>query len=415
MTEIRPINDLIEALIDYRGKTPPKSGSGVPLITAKVIKEGRILSQPREYIDEKTYDTWMRRGLPRSGDILITTEAPLGEVAQVGRDAKIALAQRVILLRADPKAVDRQFLFHYLRSSDARARLLQRASGTTVSGIRQSELRTVTIPLLPRPAQETVGRILDYFDALIANNWRRVEVLEEMARAIYREWFLRFRFPGHEAATFVESVVGSVPEGWEVRRLDEVAEVNRASARPQSGEVVSYLDISALGERSIGRLVSFDGADVPGRARRLVSPGDVVWSTVRPNRRAHALLVNPGKDWIVSTGIAVLTPTSVSSDLLFETVSTREFSDYLVSKESGAAYPAVKPGDFATAPFLVPPEKLDREFAAAVGPNHQLVWTLGQASERLRELRDLLLPRLVTGQIDVSSLDLDALAEDSVV
>ncbi len=145
MTEVKPIGELIEALIDYRGKTPPKSGSGVPLITAKVIKDGRILNQPREYIDEETYDKWMRRGLPRPGDILITTEAPLGEVAQVGQDAKIALAQRVILLRADPKAVDRQFLFHYLRSPDARARLLQRASGTTVSGIRQSELRTVSM------------------------------------------------------------------------------------------------------------------------------------------------------------------------------------------------------------------------------------------------------------------------------
>lgn len=140
MSEIRTIGHLIETLIDYRGKTPPKSSSGVPLITAKVIKGGFILPEPREYIAEEIYESWMRRGLPRAGDILITTEAPLGEVAQVGADARIALAQRVILLRPDHARVDPQFFFHYLRSPQARASLTRRASGTTVSGIRQPEL-----------------------------------------------------------------------------------------------------------------------------------------------------------------------------------------------------------------------------------------------------------------------------------
>lgn len=78
------IGELIETLIDYRGKTPPKTEAGVPLITAKVIKGGTILTDRREYIAEATYETWMRRGLPKSGDVLITTEAPLGEVARVG-------------------------------------------------------------------------------------------------------------------------------------------------------------------------------------------------------------------------------------------------------------------------------------------------------------------------------------------
>ncbi len=135
---------------------------------------------------------------------------------------------------------------------------------------------------------------------------------------------------------------------------------------------------------------------------------------VRPNRRAHALLVDPGADWIASTGLAVLTATAVSHALLFETVSAESFSDYLVSRESGAAYPAVKPRDFEDAPFLRPTPELDRRFAEVVGPHQQLVWTLRKASARLADLRDLLLPRLVTGQVDVSRLDLDALLEDSV-
>ena len=99
----QPLGDLLEALIDYRGKTPPKSTSGIPLITAKVIKGGVINEDGLEYVSEETYSSWMRRGFPKLGDILITTEAPLGEVAQLRTDSRVALAQRVILLRADPE------------------------------------------------------------------------------------------------------------------------------------------------------------------------------------------------------------------------------------------------------------------------------------------------------------------------
>ncbi|MCZ2111911.1 MAG: hypothetical protein LC118_20530, partial [Dehalococcoidia bacterium] len=153
------------------------------------------------------------------------------------------------------------------------------------------------------------------------------------------------------------------------------------------------------------------GEEAPGRARRVVEPGDIVWSMVRPNRRAHALLVDPGPDWIASTGLAVLSATSVSSAWLFETTSTKEFSDYLVSQEGGAAYPAVKPKDFQRAPVVVPPTTVDVLFAERVGSLHRLRWSLHQQSDQLAALRDLLLPKLVTGQIDVSHLDLDALSE----
>ena len=215
MTAESTVGELIETLIDYRGKTPPKTKSGVPLITAKVIKGGTILAEPREYVAEDGYGAWMRRGLPARGDILITTEAPLGEVARVS-DPRIALAQRVILLRPDASKVDPSFLFHYLRSPQAQAALGRRSSGTTVSGIRQPELRAVEVPLLARSSQGAVGVILDAIDDLIENNRRRVEVLEEMARAIYREWFVKFRYPGHNNISLVDSALGPIPEGWNV-------------------------------------------------------------------------------------------------------------------------------------------------------------------------------------------------------
>lgn len=115
------LDDVLLALIDYRGKTPAKSTSGVRLITAKVIKRGRIDASRAEYVSEETYSTWMRRGTPTRGDILVTTEAPLGEVAQLRTNERVALAQRVILLRPDPARINPQFVFHYLRSEHALA------------------------------------------------------------------------------------------------------------------------------------------------------------------------------------------------------------------------------------------------------------------------------------------------------
>ncbi|WP_286150121.1 restriction endonuclease subunit S [Mycobacterium sp. ST-F2] len=148
---LRPLAQVLETIIDYRGKSPQKAGAGVPLVTAGVVKDQRILP-PREFVLEGDYDAWMRRGLPKIGDVLFTSEAPLGEVAQVV-DSRIALAQRVILLRGKSDIVDNLFLMHALSSRGVRTQLLQRSTGSTVRGIRQSELLRVEIPLLPMELQ----------------------------------------------------------------------------------------------------------------------------------------------------------------------------------------------------------------------------------------------------------------------
>ena len=146
--DTRTIGEVTERLIDYRGKTPPKTTKGIKLVTAKVIKNGFIQNSNSEYISEETYETWMRRGLPSKRDILITTEAPLGEVAQVRIPEKIALAQRIILLRGNPQVIDQQYYFQALKSPFVQAGLQMRSTGTTVLGIRQNELRQVEILII---------------------------------------------------------------------------------------------------------------------------------------------------------------------------------------------------------------------------------------------------------------------------
>ena len=177
------IEEATDCLIDYRGKTPPKATSGIRLVTAKVVKGGQIHDEPAEFIAADFYDEWMRRGLPKKLDVLLTTEAPLGEVAIIRDDARIALAQRIILLRAKPGLVDPYFLFYALQSDFGQGELKARSSGTTVLGIKQSELRQVCVPIFRLPVQRRIAGILSAYDELIENSQRRIRILETMARA----------------------------------------------------------------------------------------------------------------------------------------------------------------------------------------------------------------------------------------
>ena len=157
------------SFIDYRGKTPPKTTSGIPLITAKIVKNGRILA-PQEYIAEDYYDEWMRRGIPKEGSIVFTTEAPLGEVAQIRTSEKIAFAQRIIILEPNRKVLDPNYLLYSLQDNRLKGRIEARATGTTVIGIKAAELRKVVIDLPPLDIQKEIAAILKSLDEKIYHN-----------------------------------------------------------------------------------------------------------------------------------------------------------------------------------------------------------------------------------------------------
>lgn len=413
--ETRTIEEVTQTLIDYRGKTPQKAESGVRLITAKVIKDGFIKEERSEYISEETYASWMRRGYPQQFDIVLTTEAPLGEVAQLRTTERIALAQRVILLRGKPGIIDQQFFFQTLKSPFVQARLQQRATGTTVLGIKQSELRQVSIPYFPLSTQRKIAAILSAYDDLIENNLRRIKILEEMAQNLYQEWFVKFRFPGHSHTRFVDSALGQIPEGWEVMKIREVADVNARSIRKDAtpSEIV-YIDIASVSSGTIDKMEIMAFADAPGRARRITTHGDIIWSSVRPNRRSFSLIINPPKNLIVSTGFAVISAKRVPFTYLYQVMTTDDFVVYLVNHAKGAAYPAVSADDFENANILVPSKQLLNSFDNKVLSIAILVHRLKAKNTLLRRTRDLLLPKLISGELDVSALDITVPAEVDV-
>ena len=229
--------DVLEALIDYRGKTPKKVDSGIPLITAKIVKGGRI-NEPNEFLAEEDYDKWMVRGLPKPGDIVLTTEAPLGEVAQLD-DRKIALAQRIVTLRGKKNVLDNTYLKYYFLSNVGQSRLKARETGTTVTGIKQSELREVLVTCPPFVTQQKIANILSSLDDKIEVNRRINEQLEELAGALFKSWFVDFE--PFKDGEFVDSELGMIPNGWKVGTLSDIGEVV-GGATPSKSKSEYYTD-----------------------------------------------------------------------------------------------------------------------------------------------------------------------------
>jgi type I restriction enzyme S subunit len=393
------IEEASERLIDYRGKTPPKTSSGVRLITAKVIKGGQILEEPKEFIAAEFYDEWMRRGLPKKLDVLITTEAPLGEVAILRDDEKVALAQRVILLRARENIVDPVFMFYALQSDFGQGELKARASGTTVLGIKQSELRQVRIPVFPLPVQRRIASILSAYDELIENNQRRIRILEDMARSLYREWFVHFRYPGHEAVPLVGSPLGQIPQGWEVKKLGDIAEdMRRNIPKGQLDELHPYVGLEHIPRRSLA-LDSWETASELGSNKLAFKKGEILFGKIRPY--FHKVSIAPFDGLCSADTIVIRARQPEHYAIVVGCVSSDEFVAHATATSNGSKMPRANWNVLEEYLVAIPTLVVARQFSAVVDPSIQQMQTLVFQTSNLRRTRDLLLPRLLRGDVSL--------------
>ena len=415
--QTKTIEEVTETLIDYRGKTPPKTTEGIKLITAKVIKGGTILDDKHEYISEETYDKWMKRGYPQQWDVLITTEAPLGEVAQLRTPEKIALAQRVILLRGNPKIIDQQYYYQALKSDFVKGELNTRATGTTVLGIKQSELRKVLIPYYSLPTQNKIASIISAYDDLIENNTRRIKLLETMAQTLYQEWFVKFRFPGHEQVKMVESDLGLIPEGWELTTLGNACTVGDGAhariKRQESG--ILYLTCKNFkgGDLDLSKVNYIAEKDYlkyfQENSKALTKPrlGDVLFSII--GTIGEPYLFQNNDKFGLSSSVAILRPDTnrLFSDYLYYWIRNNIFQDALFAIKGGVAQGYVSLGMIKSLPIYFPPISLQQQFNTHASQLLSLINALKEKNINLRKTRDLLLPKLISGQIDVENLDID--------
>lgn len=260
------------------------------------------------------------------------------------------------------------------------------------------------LPIIPLSIQRKISAILTAYDDLIETNKRRITLLEQMAEEIYREWFVRMRFPGYRDTKFLKGV----PEGWEVRDLRDCADINPSSlGKNDHPDLIHYMDIGSVTTNRIEGVASIPLAEAPGRAKRCVQHGDIIWSSVRPANRAYCLMYEPIENTVVSTGFAVIRPKQETPfTFLYFVVTSNGFVDQMASVAKGAAYPATSFDDFGKAKLLWPGVALLQQFRKVCEPLLGQKNTLDQQTRILTKTRDLLLPRLISGKLSVADLDI---------
>jgi type I restriction enzyme S subunit len=355
--------------------------------------------------------------MPEKGDVVLTTEAPLGEVAQLDHQ-KVALAQRIVTLRGKPDLLDNTFLKFLFQSNEVQSELRARASGTTVVGIKQSELRKITLTLPPLPEQRRIAKILGDLDDKIELNRKMNETLEQMARALFKSWFIDFdpvraKMEGRQptgmdadtAALFpsrlVESELGLIPEGWEVGRIGDIVDVSRESVNPAAfpDEQFDHYSLPAFDE---GRKPICEiGSNI--KSNKLVVAKDaVLMSKLNPHiPRTWLPDVSAERRSVCSTEfIVAIAKNGFSREYVFSVFTSPDFmTTYgtLVTGTTGS-HQRIKTESLLAIAQVTPPQRLIQEFSDRIKPAFQQLQSNINQSRTLASLRDTLLPQLMRGE-----------------
>ena len=403
--KIGRLGDVCRVVPGYAFKSSDWQKTGIRVIKIKNITINNSVNLANsDCVAESLFTSKLQKFAIGDGDILIAmTGATAGKVGRVRTTQRLLLNQRVAKIA--PVEADSDFIWAIVSSDDYQERFFYLADGAAQPNMSGSQIEGIEIPLPPLHIQRRIAGILSAYDDLIENSQRRIKVLEEMARRLYREWFVYFRFPGHEGCRLVESSLGEIPEGWEVKSLGDIAVVNRSTINMRNPpNRLGYIDIASVSPGRVESVTDYLFSEAPGRARRIVSHGDVLWSCVRPNRRSHAQVMHPEENTIASTGFAVLTALKVPATFLYQATTTDEFVAYLTNNATGAAYPAVTAPTFENAKLVVPETALSQSFGELTIPMAEEVHVIQRQVDNLRRTRDLLLPRLLSGQIVVEAL-----------
>lgn len=374
------LENLLDKLIDYRGKTPKKTLSGIPLVTAKIVKNGTINGYT-EFIPEEDYNKWMVRGFPKVGDVILTTEAPLGEVALL-KEEKVALAQRIVCLRGKDNVLDNTYLKYYLQSGKGQKSLSARESGTTVTGIKQAELRRVDIEYPTYEDQRRIASILSSLDRKIELNNKINADFEEMAQAIFKNWFVDFE--PFKDGKFVDSELGMIPEGWKVGLLGELCNFKRGK---------NLLTKNAIDE---GVPVVAGGLE-PSCYHNVANTGAPVITVSGSGANAGFMRMYHVPVWASDCSFIDIT----CENFYFVYCFLKVNSKLLKHAQTGAVQPHVKPSDIHDFELVIPDKESIFDFQDKVKPFFDKIALIQKENSRLSLLRYTLLPRLMSGEIEV--------------
>jgi type I restriction enzyme S subunit len=409
------LQDVVTYIVDNRGKTPPLAEEGFELIEINAITARYKFPRyelVKKLVSEDTYNTWFRTGHPQKGDILISTVGAIGFVAIMGED-RGCVAQNLIAIRPNREMASPDYLYYFLAWDRTQQCLKNLDIGVAQPSIKVPHLLSyIDVYMPPLPTQHKIAAILSAYDDLIENNLRRIKVLEEMAQLIYREWFVNFRFPGHEGVRMVDSELGMIPEGWEVKLIGEVIQTLGGSTpstkNPQcweNGDVVWFIPTDLT--RS-GSMFIFDSEKKITRFGLKNSSARLfpAYSVMMTSRATIGVTAINTREACTNQGFITCIPNDRLS-LYHIYFWIQDNLEKITSIASGATYKEINRTEFRSLPIVMPKDEIERIFLKMFAPIGKQIEVLLAKTANLRQTRDLLLPKLISGELDVSELDID--------
>ncbi len=400
------VKGFCESVIDCVNKTAPVVGYETPykMIRTTNVKNGVINIKSVRYVEKKVFEKWTRRAIPQVGDVILTREAPLGDVGMLTTPGeKIFLGQRLMQYRANPEKLDNYFLLYALQESYLQGQLKAAGSGSTVEHIRVGDAENLKIRIPDLETQKNLSSVLKTYDNLIENNNRRIAILEKMAQSLYREWFAKFRFPVHENTKFIDSPLGKIPEGWKVMSASEAIDINPKTKVPKEGEK-PFVPMSGL---STSSMLIGDIQMKSGNSGAKFINGDTLFARITPclenGKTGYVQFLDEEQPvGFGSTEFIVLRPKILNSEFIYVLARSDSFRDHAMKSMTGATgRQRVQNTCFDSYKLAVPTQKLLSEYQVIIKPMYQQIYNLNNKNNNLRYQRDMLLPKLISGNIQL--------------
>lgn len=383
------MEDALSVIIDYRGKTPQKSESGIPTLSAKSVKNNYINYAECYYISENEYKRFMVRGFPKKGDILLTTEAPMGMVARLDRD-DIAIAQRLLTLRGKDGVLDNDYLLYLLQSPYGQGLLKAKETGTTVTGIKQSEFRRIVIKLPDITVQKRVASILNAIDGKISCNTKINDNLLEQIQALYKAWFVDYLPFG-----------GVKPESWTQTGIYSLANIIYGApfASKQFNTEGNGKPIIRIRDLKDQQFATYTTEVHP--KGYLLQPGDIV---VGMDGEFRPYIWGNDEAWLNQRVCVFENKRPNGKAFLYFTIKPLLFAIEQTQVATTVIHIGKK--DYDAFEITLPDSSTLDSFDALTSPMITRIVSNSFENKRLAAMRDTLLPKLMSGEIDVSDIQL---------
>lgn len=396
---------------------PSLYGGKYPFIQTGEVKSADL------YIS-KYSKTYNEKGLAQSklwepGTLLLTIAANIADTAIL--KIKACFPDSIVGFIADPDKADVQFVKYYIDTIKLHMQSISR--GTTQDNLSLEKIGSFDFQTPPLPIQRKIAAILSTYDRLIENNTRRIEILEEMARSLYREWFVKFRFPGHEQVQMVDSELGRIPEGWEVLTVNNIGAPGKSIVSGPFGSnigkkffveegvpVIRGNNLTLKNKKFIDNGFVFVTQEKAYELRNCETlPDDIVFTAAGTLGQVGIIPKNPKyPKYIISNKQLRLRCNKdiALPEYIYYWLSTPEMREHIINQNTGSSVPLITLGTLRKIPVLLPSMSVQHQFAAFVVNRDNLVENLERKNANLRQTRDLLLPRLISGEIDVENLDI---------